>query len=81
MFKVIACQVEAGNQLGASPIDLTDMVINGTLKWDVPKGYWKVYVIYLTRDAMGRNDYINHLDFESCRLFIDAVYEPHFDRY
>lgn len=57
------------------------LVINGTLKWDVPNGYWKVYVIYLTRDAMGRNDYINLLDFDSCQILIDSVYEPHFEHY
>ena len=51
------------------------------LTWDVPEGYWKIYVIYLTRDAKGRNDYINFLDKASCRLLIDAVYEPHFARY
>lgn len=62
-------------------MDLTAQVKDGMLTWDVPEGYWKIYVIYLTRDAKGRNDYINFLDKASCRLLIDAVYEPHFARY
>lgn len=47
----------------------------------MPAGYWKIYVIYLTYDARGRNNYINFLDETSCRLLIDAVYEPHYVRY
>ncbi len=80
LFRVVACGVEEGNLLGA-PVDLTPMIREGLLKWDVPEGYWKVYVIYLTRDARGRNDYINFLDKASCHLLIEAVYEPHYEKY
>lgn len=80
LFRVIACPVEAAGRNG-SPVDLTGLVENGRLLWDVPAGYWKIYVIYLTRDARGRNNYINFLDERSCRILIDAVYEPHYARY
>lgn len=64
-----------------SPVDLTELVENGKILWDVPSGYWKIYIVYLTRDAKGRNDYINFLDEKSCRVLVDAVYEPHYERY
>ena len=80
LFRVIACPIETGAKAGA-PVDLTDLVDNGKIYWDVPAGYWKIYVVYLTRDARGRNDYINFLDEKSCRVLIDAVYEPHYERY
>jgi len=80
LLKVIACPVEVNNKLG-KPMDITSMVKDGVIKWDVPVGYWKIYVLYLTRDAKGRNDYINFLDKDSCRLLIDAVYEPHYNHY
>ncbi len=80
IYRVVACEIEAGNRIGRC-LDLTDTVTAGRLVMDVPVGYWRIYVIYTTRDANGRNNYINMLDKQSCRLLIDAVYEPHFARY
>lgn len=80
LFAVLACRVLEGGTEGET-VDLTGGVKGGRLVWDVPEGYWKIYVVYLTRDAKGRNDYINFLDRDSCRLLIDAVYEPHYERY
>lgn len=81
LFRVIACPVEEKGKMG-KPVDLTGNVEEGgRLIWDVPSGYWKIYVIYLTYDARGRNNYINFLDAASCRILIDAVYEPHYERY
>ena len=80
LFSVLACRILEGGVEGDT-VDLTELVEDGRLVWDVPEGYWKIYVVYLTRDAKGRNDYINFLDRDSCRLLIDAVYEPHYKRY
>ncbi len=81
LFRVIACPVETKGKIG-EPLDLTGLAgEDGRLFWDVPSGYWKIYVIYLTYDARGRNDYINFLDEASCRILIDAVYEPHYEHY
>jgi len=80
LYKVIACKVETNNRIG-NPLDLTLLVKEGVLKWDIPDGYWKIFIIYLTRDANGRNDYINFLDKDSCRLLLDAVYIPHYEHY
>ncbi|MDR1531314.1 MAG: hypothetical protein LBS62_03875 [Clostridiales bacterium] len=79
LFKVLAAEY-VGDKLGES-IDLTEFAADGRLVWNVPKGYWRIFIVYLTRDANGRNDYINFLDERSCRVLIDAVYETHYERY
>ncbi|NLO84251.1 MAG: hypothetical protein GX096_02315 [Clostridiales bacterium] len=80
LYRVLAYSVEDEGNLGDC-IDLTPLVKDGNLLWDVPSGYWKIFIVYLTRDAKGRNDYINMIDEDSCRLLIDTVYEPHYARY
>lgn len=79
LFRLLASKVGEEGKDGET-VDLTAQVKDGVLT-GCAEGYWKIYVIYLTRDAKGRNDYINFLDKASCRLLIDAVYEPHFARY
>jgi len=80
LYKVIACPVITEGKLGV-PTDLTPLVNDGILEWDVPEGYYLIFILYLTRDANGRNNYINFIDRDSCRLLIDAVYEPHWAHY
>lgn len=80
LVKILACPVMEGEELG-KPIDITDHMEQGKIVFDLPEGYFKIYVIYITRNGRGRNDYINFLDKESCRLLIDTVYEPHYAHY
>ena len=76
----MAWKVEAGNQL-TSPLDLNQLLEDGTLYWDVPQGYWKIFVLFTTHNGDGRDDYINMLDKESCYQQISRVYEPHYAHY
>jgi hypothetical protein len=62
-------------------IDITELVEDGELVWDVPEGKWIIYVNYLTRNAGSRDSYINMLNKKSARKQIEAVYEPHLERY
>lgn len=78
LFHILACPVLEDASLG-TPVLLDDQVTSGTFRWDVPEGYWRIFVIYRTYDGRGRNDYINFLDADSCRLQIEAVYEPHWE--
>lgn len=80
LVKVLACPVLEKEELGA-PIDLTDKIMDGTVVFDLPDGYFKIFVIYVTRNGKGRNDYINFMDRDSCRILIDAVYETHYAHY
>ncbi len=51
------------------------------LRWHKPDGDWTVWVLGLSRNCGPHRDYINMLDPDSCRLLIDAVYEPHWQHY
>jgi hypothetical protein len=62
-------------------IDLTDKIVDGGLVWDKPDGKWIVYQLGVSGNLGAHRDYINMMDEASCRVLIDAVYEPHFARY
>lgn len=69
-----------GKQLGEC-IDLSQYLGQDRFHWDVPEGHWRIFVVYLTRNAGGRRDYFNICDHDSVRVLIDTVYEPHYARY
>ena len=80
LLNIYACPVLKDGVLGEPMILEADME-KDTVVFDLPEGFFRIYVSYFTRNARGRNDYINFLDKDSCRLLIDAVYEPHYRRY
>jgi hypothetical protein len=80
LLSVCAVRVDAGFD-ASTLIDITGLVKDGQLVWDVPRGKWKIYVNYLTRNAGSRGNYINMLDKRSVNLLIEAVYEPHYAHY
>ncbi len=62
-------------------IDVTDKVRDGVLTWDVPDGAWRLIVIFRTRNGGGATNYINMISLPSCKVQLDAVYEPHWEHY
>ena len=81
LLKVIASKLVWENTVDDTLLDITDKVVDGTLEWDVPDGMWRIFVFYATKNGGARTDYINMLDENSCRVQIDAVYEPHWEHY
>ncbi len=63
------------------PVDLSNCVRDGVLDWTAPEGDWEVVVCGLSRNLGAHRSYMNMMDRESCRLLIDAVYEPHYAHY
>ena len=62
--------------------DLGDCVKDGILYWDVPEGDWVVTILKVTaKGRRTRPGYINTLDRDAVRFFLDTVYEPHYARY
>lgn len=56
--------------------------INGTvLNWKKPAGEWTVEVVFASRNMGWARSYINMMCYDSCRIQIDAVYEPHYQHY
>jgi hypothetical protein len=62
-------------------IDLTALFAEDTLIWQKPAGLWRVYACGLSRNLGPHRGHINMMDRDSCRLLIDAVYEPHYAHY
>jgi hypothetical protein len=77
LLSVVAIRTDGHEQ----PTDLTGEVSGGRLDWKAPSGQWNIWLCCLTRNLGPHREYINMLDRESCRLFIDSVYEPHLLHY
>ncbi len=61
--------------------DLTSMVSHGKVYADIPPGTWCIMVLKTTRRGSGRKNYINTIDQQAVRYFIDTVYEAHYAHY
>jgi len=73
--------VSAWNVATGEVLDLKDQIHDGQLDWAAPAGDWTVYLLHLSRNYGYHRDYINMMDARSCRVLIDAVYEPHYAHY
>ncbi len=72
--------VDQGGWALTDLIDLTDRVEDGFVRWDVPEGEWRVFVL-TAKYVSERNPpqfFANPLLPEGGQLMIDAVYEPHY---
>ncbi len=81
ILSVRAYPIGRNSALIGEGINLITNVVGKKLIWDVPQGTWRISVLYITRNGGGRCDYINMMDEASCKIQIDAVYEPHYERY
>lgn len=83
LVAVVAYQRDAQTgRLLPGALDLTDRVLGDYLYWDVPEGYYRVFFIRKTRLGAGnKTDYIHMIDPESVDVLIEAVYQPHYERY
>src|SRR5690554_6714440 len=80
LLNISAVRVDQGFD-NSTMTDITDFIEKGQLVWDVPAGRWRIYVSFLTRNAGNREHYINIINKKSARKQIEAVYEPHYERY
>ena len=62
-------------------LDLRAYITDGVLDWTAPDGSWKVYLLHLSRNHGYHRSYINMMDKRSCKVLLDAVYEPHYTHY
>ena len=67
--------------LSGEPVALTANVRGNHLFWDIPEGCYRIFAYYRTRDNIGKTDYIDMISEESVDTLIEAVYEPHYERY
>ncbi|RCW43502.1 glycosylhydrolase-like jelly roll fold domain-containing protein [Paenibacillus prosopidis] len=64
-------------------LNLTDQVENGKLHWDVPDGYWRIFMLNESEHGgdPDKKDYMNPLVADSVRVLIDTVHESFYARY
>jgi alpha-L-rhamnosidase len=73
--------IVAMNSVSGKRIDLTPMVKNNQLIWEVPKGNWKLmqFNCIAAKASGGELDYptaTDYLDPDAVNWFVDKVYEP-----
>jgi hypothetical protein len=59
-------------------IDLTENSIDGTVKWDVPAGKWKIMIFTCVLDGYPVADYLNP---EANELFTAMVHDVYYERF
>lgn len=84
LLGILACPKPDGETLAVSGegiLDLTESYKDGFVFYDLPRGAYRLFVLFTTRTGGGREHYMNLLDRESVRVFLDEVYEKHYERY
>lgn len=84
LMAVLACKktdTETLNIDGGEVLNLTDKVEDGIVYFDIPEGFYRIFVLFTTQKNGGREFYMNLIDADSVKVLLDAVYEPHYSRY
>jgi len=71
-------EVEGGID-GASLVDLSGRIKDGTLTWDVPAGKWKV--MKFSWEFTGGRILVDGASKDCVDWYIKTVYQPHYDRF
>jgi hypothetical protein len=61
---------------GAQPLDLTGSLDDGLLRWAVPEGKWRLFVVVSTREGGEEwtKDFVDPISSEAVDLYIDTVH-------
>lgn len=81
LYAILAVKYAEGNIFREEVVDLTDTFDGTFATFELPKGQWRVHVIYKTRTDGGDETYINLIDAESAHTQIEGVYESHYEKY
>jgi hypothetical protein len=81
LISVVAAKLVTAGIISEELIDLTDSVDGEYVTCTLPEGPWRLFVSYETKTDGGNPKYINMIDKESVGTQLEAVYEPHFQRY
>lgn len=85
LFRVIAGRRANGNdKLQEETLtDLTSLVKDGMLYWDIPEGPWRIFLLIITRNGGEEwtKDYVNPISYDAVGHYIDIIYEEHYKRY
>lgn len=73
---------EGDDGVTGEPVELTGLIHDDFIFWDIPEGVWRVFFVIDTDAGPDIwRDYIDMLSKESCELMLKAVYEPHYEHF
>ena len=83
LIAIVACKRISGDPdmvMSSTAVDLTDKYDpeNNMVFFDLPEGLWRIFVIF---HRPSKSDFIDMLREESVQVLIEAVYEPHYQRF
>jgi len=83
MAAIVAAKRKDGHllELEGYFTDITHLVKDGIMWWDVPEGSWSIFICYKSRNMGWPADYLNPLEADATDVLINTVYEGHYDRY
>ena len=82
LVSVTAFEIIEGDLVSEKNItDIQCSAENDYVEITLPQGAWRLVVVYETSFNGGNPDYINIIDRKSVSTLIEAVYEPHYQRY
>lgn len=74
LLGVIASRrVDEGEAVDDTLLDLSDNVKGDFIYWDIPDGYWRVFLIIVTSEGGWKSDYLNPINPVSSRVLIDDL--------
>lgn len=83
MVGVVACKRypdSPDQRMTGEAVDITDCYDpeTGLVNWDVPEGYWRIFMLI---DQPMNDNFIDMLREDSVHVQIEGVYEPHYQRF
>lgn len=76
LLAVFALEAKSGRTYNLMPF-----VKENQIETVLPEGNWTIYILHLSRNQGYHRSYINMMDEYSCKVLLDAVYEPHYEHY
>ncbi|MCR5263457.1 MAG: hypothetical protein K6D94_06250, partial [Clostridiales bacterium] len=82
LLSAVALKRLPGEQIySGEAYDLTGGYKDGMLYFNLPEGVYSVVLIMKTRSGVGHRNYGDKLDPRATDVYLNAVYQPHYDRF
>lgn len=83
LISVVALKHVPSEKRYTEMIDLTDNIVDGMIYFDLPEGTWQITTLIKSRRGIQPRflTFCDKLNPNAVQLFIDEVYQPHYDRY
>lgn len=80
---VLACKHIPCSEGYTEVLDITDGLQDGRVYFDLPEGMWRIVFLMKTKSGLsdGAKYYCDMLSEESVKVYVDAVYEPHYEQF